>query len=134
MSPKVIGRNLDSYGAYKSVYISVSEEAEEEFKARVGSPTVFHKILIDRVADAYVAVLRSTDAGELGSDAKASSSESLTKWLRVALGELHSAESEGQKRLLFYDKVVDIVEKTVVDIHARKELLTQVRQLVEERG
>ena len=128
----MLGRNLDAYGEYKSVYVSVSTEAEEEFKSKVGSLTVFHKILIDRVADSYVSVLKASEAGELGADSKASASESLTRWLKVALGELHSSSVEGQRMLLFYDKVVEIVEKTVVDIHGRKELLIQVRKLVEE--
>lgn len=130
----MLGRNLESYGAYKSTYLKVTEEAGKEFEAKVGSPTVFHKILVDRVADAYIAVLRATEMGEVSAEAKNSASGELTRWLKVSLAELHTASAESQRMLLFYDKVAEIVNKTIADVHAKKELLIQLRMLVEEGG
>lgn len=129
----MLNRNLKvTYGAYESTYKSVVEDAEKEFQSKVGTLTVFHKILIDRVADAYVAVLKVGDMSAIGGDSKDSTSELLTKWLRAALAELHTAALEKQSRLLFYERVVEIAEKSIVDIHSRKELLTSLRNLVEE--
>lgn len=130
----MLGRNLDSYGEHKKTYLKVTEEAHKEFEAKVGSPTVFHKILVDRVADAYIAVLRATEMGEVSAEAKNNASAELTRWLKVSLGELHTASTESQRMLLFYDKVTEIVGKTIADVHAKKELLLQLRTLVEERG
>jgi len=131
MSPKVL-RNLDEYGSLKQTYLDISSEAEKEFQSKVGLLTVFHRILIDRVVDSYIAILKVSEEGALGATAKSVASDSLTKWLRVALGELHSATTEAQRLLIFYDKITEIAEKTIVDIHSRKEFLTKVRELVEE--
>lgn len=129
----MLNRNLkDTYGPYESTYTSVVEDAEKEFQSKVGTLTIFHKILIDRVADSYVAVRRAADKSAVGVDSKEAASELLTKWLRAALSELHTAAMEKQNKLLFYEKVVEIAEKSVADIHSRKELLTNLRDLVEE--
>lgn len=131
----MLSRNTkEAYGPYESAYKSITQDAEKEFLAKVGTLTVFHKILIDRVADAYVAVLKAGEITQIGGDNKEKASELLTKWLRVSLAELHTAALEKQSRLLFFEKVVDIAEKSVADVYSRKELLTKLRDLVEERG
>jgi hypothetical protein len=114
------------------VYNDVVKEAEEEFKKKVGTLTVFHKLLIDRVADAYVK-LACPDSSVIGLDNK-SQQDVLQKWLNTALSELHSAVSEISARQLFFERIVDILDAHVRDEQVRKTILVEMREAVKEGG
>jgi len=115
-----------------AIYEEVIKQAKSEFEAKVGSLTVFHKMLIDRVADAYVKVAAENEIKAF-SDNK-TGQEVLQKWLNMALSELHSATSELGARRIFFDRTVDILDKHVLDEMLRKSILTEMRDAVKEGG
>lgn len=115
-------------GVQLATYNEVFESASKEFQSKVGTLTVFHKILMDRVADAYTKLV-CTDI----TDHDPRRQENLQKWLNVALSELHSAEMELQARRGFYEKVVDILDDSISDDQLRKTILLAIKVIVQER-
>ena len=109
------------------IYEDVSKQAQSEFKTKIGVLTVFHRILIDRVADAYT---RLVCLESIDHDPR--KQENLQKWLNIALTELHSAEMELQARRGFFEKLVDILDENIADDHLRKTILLAVKAVVQE--
>lgn len=121
------------YKDLASVYESIVEEAESSFKEKTGKElTVFHKILIDKIADAYVCglIIGSDPQGE-SRKIKASAAE-LQKWLGMAMGEVKSAQADLQAKNIFYRRVIDVVDDVIADASLKKEVLKGIRVVVEE--
>ena len=129
----MLGRNLQAvYKECLSLYREVFNSSEKMFRDKIGTLSVFHKILIDRVADAYVRVAKIGDSDFSGATKDSvAASENLKKWIGVALSELHSTALETQSRARFYEQVVEVVEQFVLDVSVRKELLKNLRGLIE---
>jgi hypothetical protein len=118
------------YGDHLEIYETMVEEATQTFSAKLGDLSVFHRILIDRVADSYVQLLKCDSPGGSGSQIT-EKSDLLKKWLSSALSELHSALTERKARELFYEKMIDIVEELVNPMPLRREILRRMRDVAE---
>jgi hypothetical protein len=106
---------------------------KRSFQALGKELTVFHQILIDKVADAYVATLRiGDDTGITDSKKVKATAAELQKWLGMALQEERNAESATQAKRAFYEKVIGIVEDKVPDDTQRRDILKGIRDIVEE--
>jgi hypothetical protein len=120
------------YKEYASTYETIVKEAETSFKEKAGRDlTVFHKILIDKIADAYVCGLIVASEPQGDKRIKASAVE-LQKWLGMAMGEVKSAQAELQARQTFYRQVIDVVDDLIADTSLKKEVLKGIRVVVEE--
>lgn len=127
-------RDLEQrYGEHASVYEQIVTEAESSFKLRTGKdPTIFHKILIDKVADAYVcSLMLETDDQADKRKIKAYASE-LQKWLTLSMNEMKSVQAELEARQAFYRRVVDAITEKIPDVGHRKAVLLAIRSIVEE--
>lgn len=127
-------RNIDEiYGDYASVYRSVVDEAEESFENIGKTLTIFQKILIDKVADAYVATVRVGDSAEIADPKKVrAQAAELQKWLTMALHEEREAEKAVQAKVVFYEKIVNVLEELIVDDVTRRAVLRGLREITEE--
>lgn len=131
----MFGRDLEQlYKGHASIYIEIVEEAESSYREKTGQdPTIFHRILIDKVADAYVCSLLAAD-GDGTSDVRKlkNIANELQKWLSMAIGESKSAQAEQQARQNFYRRVVDVIDEVIPDASLRRDVLKEIRKVVEE--
>lgn len=131
----MFNRNIcEVYGEeFVSVYESVVKESEESFKKLGKELTIFHKILIDKVADAYVASLRvfNDESVKDPKKVKAAAAE-LQKWLSMALQEERNAELAVQAKERFYERVIGILEDKIPDETQRRDVLRGIRAVAEE--
>lgn len=122
----------EEYKEYASVYSSIVDEAEATFKKHGKSLTVFHKILIDRVADGYVANLMVSSNDQATDKKVKQTAAELKNWLTIALTEDRNAEAAVQSRRVFYEKVVEVLEDRIPDETQRRDVLKALRNVVEE--
>jgi len=131
----MLERDLDAaYGDFVPTYKRVVKDAEASLKEKVGTLTVFHKIIIDRVADAYVSGLRSQSPSTTGENLKKlrTTAAELQRWLKIAMEETKAAQSLEHGKRAFYDKVIDVLEDTIGDDGLRREVLRGIKRVVEE--
>ena len=131
----MLERDLETaYGDYVATYRKVVAEATSSFEEKVGNLTVFHRIIIDRVADAYVSGLKAQSPSQLGENLKKlrTVAAELQRWLKIATDETRVAQSLEQAKRNFYDKVVDMFEDTIGDDGLRREVLRGVKRCMEE--
>lgn len=131
----MLERDLElAYGDYVATYQQVVCEATASFEEKVGVLTVFHKIIIDRVADAYVSGLKAQSPSQTGENLKKlrTVAAELQRWLRIATDETRVAQSLEQAKRKFYDKVADVLEDTIGDDGLRREVLRGIKRCMEE--
>ena len=123
----------DLYKEHASVYKSIVEEAKETFVKHGKHLTIFHQILIDKVANSYIATLQADETTVAGDVKKIKTvAAELQKWLGMALVEERNAEAAVQARRAFYEKVVDVINDFVLDNELRKSIFKSLRTIVEE--
>lgn len=117
----------------RKLYADLIQQATQLFEGKQGKLTVFHEIIIDRVVDAYISVLRTEDVdAKLFSEKKYKvSQEKLQKWLTMIFAELHSVEKEMKVRQQFFQRCIEILDNLVPDDHLKKEILVQMKYVVE---
>jgi len=115
------------------VYSQIVSDAESAFRDKTGQePTIFHRILIDKVADAYVCSLMASDSDATDVRRIKTLAAELQKWLSMAIAESKSAQAEQQARQNFYRRIVDVLEDAIPDASLRRDVLKEVRTVVEE--
>jgi len=122
-----------TYSAHHTVYSQIVSDAESAFRDKTGQePTIFHRILIDKVADAYVCSLMASDSDATDVRRIKTLAAELQKWLSMAIAESKSAQAEQQARQNFYRRIVDVLEDAIPDASLRRDVLKEVRTVVEE--
>lgn len=127
-------RDLSKYQEKdRRVYDNLVKEGEELFKGDSKNPSIFHQMLIDRVADAYVTSLNvDMDTKNFSEKKFKASQEKLQRWLTMTFGELHSVRKEIEKRQAFFQSCVEELTKVIVDESMRRDVFRCLKRIVEE--
>ena len=127
-------RDLSKYGTEETrIYKKLVEEGEKLFEGDSRKITIFHQMLIDRVADAYVTTLSiDTDAKSFSEKKFKAAQEKLQRWLTMTFAEMHSVKQEQAKRQAFYRKCVEELTKVIVDESLRRDVFRCLNNIVEE--
>lgn len=129
-------RDLSKYKTEEvKIYEKLVVEGEKLFEGDSREITIFHQMLIDRVADAYVTTLSiDMDTKAFSEKRFKAAQEKLQRWLTMTFTEMHSVKREQQKRLAFYRKCVEELTKVVVDESLRRDIFRCLGNIVEEEG
>jgi hypothetical protein len=114
---------------HRALFTSLNKEAQKQFQDTVGIFTVFHGILCDRVADAYVGLLSVGTESRAGVKEKILQ-EKLQKWLGMVFQELHSLEVEMLSRQNFYKQIVETLKLVVPDEELRKKIFSALADVM----
>jgi len=127
-------RDLSKYqDEDKRVYNKLVEEGETLFKGDSKEPSIFHQMLIDRVADAYVTSLNvDMDTKNFSEKKFKAAQEKLQRWLTMIFGELHSVTKEFEKRQVFFQNCVEALNKVLVDESLRRDVFRCLKKVVDE--
>jgi hypothetical protein len=127
-------RDLSKYGEEENrIYQKLVEEGEKLFEGDTKKITIFHQMLIDRVADAYVATLSlNVDAKSFSEKKFKAAQDKLQRWLAMSFAEMHSAKREQAKRQAFYKKCVEELNKVIVDESLRRDVFRCLKNIVDE--
>lgn len=127
-------RDLEQqYKVHATIYEQIVVDAESAFREKTGQPpTIFHRILIDKVADSYVLGIMLADDPQSDSRKYKTIAAELQKWLGMSMAELKAVQAEQQARQNFYRRIVDVIEDAIPDASLRRDVLRQIRKVVEE--
>jgi len=127
-------RDLSKYQPEETrIYQKLIAEGEKLFEGDSREITIFHQMLIDRVADAYVTTLgMDMDAKSFSEKKFRAAQDKLQRWLTMTFTEMHSAKREQAKRQAFYKKCVEELTKVVVDESLRRDIFRCLKSIVEE--
>jgi len=127
-------RSLSKYQPEEvRIYKNLVEEGEKLFEGDSKEITIFHQMLIDRVADAYVTTLSlDMDAKSFSEKKFKAAQDKLQRWLTMTFAEMHSAKREQAKRQAFYKKCVEELTRVVVDESLRRDVFRCLKSIVEE--
>jgi len=124
----MIERDLSKYSTEeRKIYTDILEQSRKEFEHKIGDITIFHWMLLDRIADAYIGTLKD---GATEKKLKAAQDQ-LVKWTDTAFKELHSSKLEQEARRAFYVEVVKVLEAEIYDVDLRKVVLLKLKEIVE---
>lgn len=119
----------------RQLYTSLMEEGRKLFSKKTDRVTIFHQVLIDRVADAYISCLRTdVDGASFNEKRYKAAQEKLQRWLSLTFQELNSAERITKAKQEFYEACVSKLTSVVSDIGLRKEVFACLKKLVDEGG
>lgn len=127
-------RDLTKYEPEEArIYHKLVEEGEKLFEGDTEEITIFHQMLIDRVADAYVTTLSiDMDTKNFSEKKFKAAQDKLQRWLTMTFAEMHSAKREQAKRQAFYKKCVEELTAIVVDESLRRDIFRCLKSIVEE--
>jgi hypothetical protein len=127
-------RDLSKYQPEETrIYQKLIAEGEKLFEGDSREITIFHQMLIDRVADAYVTTLSlDMDAKSFSEKKFKAAQDKLQRWLTMTFTEMHSAKREQAKRQAFYKNCVEELTKVVVDESLRRDIFRCLKSIVEE--
>jgi len=129
-------RDLSKYqGEEVGIYRKLIAEGEKLFEGDSREITIFHQMLIDRVADAYVTTLgMGMDTKSFSEKKFKAAQDKLQRWLTMIFAEMHSAKREQAKRQAFYKKCVEEITRVIVDESLRRDVFRCLKNIVEEEG
>ena len=127
-------RDLSKYKPEEvGIYKKLIAEGEKLFEGDSKEITIFHQMLIDRVADAYVTTLSiDMDTKSFSEKKFKAAQDKLQRWLTMTFAEMHSAKREQAKRRMFYKKCVEELTRVVVDESLRRDIFRCLNTIVEE--
>ena len=127
-------RDLSKYQSEEArIYHKLIEEGEKLFEGDSREITIFHQMLIDRVADAYVTTLSlDLDTKNFSEKKFKAAQDKLQRWLTMTFAEMHSAKREQAKRQAFYQKCVEELTRIIVDESMRRDIFRCLKGIVEE--
>jgi len=128
-------RNLEGYTTeQRNLYQELIREGEELFKGKSSQVTIFHQVLLDRVADAYVNCLRVESTSETFSEKKyKAAQDKLQRWLTMVFQEIDSVAQAAKERREFYQACVLRLKKTVANEALLRDVLVCLQSIVKER-
>jgi len=123
----MVKRDLSFYSVEgRQTYNEVLAEFTKEFEKKVGELSIFHWVLLDRVADAYVGTLSIKEEKKLKV-----AQDQLQKWIDLVFKELHSSKMEVESKRIFYEKVVGVLKEVIYDLDLRRKVLSKLKEIVE---
>lgn len=126
-------RSLEGYSAeQRTLYQSLIHEGEELFKGKSSQVTIFHQVLLDRVADAYVNCLR-VDSETFSEKKYKAAQDKLQRWLTMVFQEVDSVAQATKERHEFYKECVARLKKVVANEAILRDILMCLQAIVKER-
>ena len=117
----------------RRLYQELMDEGLSLFRSKSDKITIFHHVLVDRVADAYVYCLR-VDTETFNEKRYKAAQDKLQRWLTLTFQELNSAEKASQARREFFKACVEELTKLISDVGLRREVFACLKRIVEEGG
>ena len=116
----------------KAAYLKVVKEGIDVFGGK-GKVSIFHKVLIDRVANSYIEVQRC-EGGDGGSKKLENARRQLQNWLKLVFSEINSTSRVEQVQRDFIQKCIEIIDDNISDDRLKKTIFRQLKSVLEEGG